>query len=150
MPQDGMMSQAQSGTGKNTGESKDQAIGCASGWCAANFLDKNQTCKRGKSKAGRQTKAVLPAKQSGLCLLPIIGIVDMLGPNVELSAQSFYQCLCPFYLEVGWAAGFTVGYNTDTDSLTAAVPCSAWYDGPLSLPFFGWLYLAVVAAEAVV
>lgn len=84
-----------------------------------------------------------------LLLLPIIGIVDILRVNVKLSAQAFYQCLYPFSLVLGWTGGFTVGYNADTDSLAAAVPGSAGYDWPLSLPFFGWLYLSVVAAEAI-
>jgi len=45
--------------------------------------------------------------------------------------------------------GFAVGYDADADSLAAAIPGSAWYDRPLSLPFFGWLYLAIVSAEAI-
>jgi len=64
-----------------------------------------------------------------LSLLPIVGVVDALGLNVELSMQPFYQHLCPFYLEVGWGSGFAVGYNADADnSLSVAVPGSAWYD----------------------
>jgi len=84
-----------------------------------------------------------------LLLLPITGVVDIFRRDVKLSEQLFYECLCPFYLKVCWADGFVIGYNADADSLTAAVPGSPRYDGPLSLPFFGWLYLAVASAEAV-
>ena len=63
-----------------------------------------------------------------LLLLPIAGVVDGLGLDVELSAQPFYQCLYPFYLAVGWARLRRVSYDADADSLTAAVPGSAGYD----------------------
>ena len=76
---------------------------------------------------GNCCKCYLAGFYRALSLLPIVGIVDVLELNVELSAQSFYQCLYPFYLEVGWKGGFTVSYNADADSLTAAVPGSAWY-----------------------
>lgn len=52
----------------------------------------------------------------------------MFGLNVKLSAECFYECFCSFYLEVGWAGGFTVGYDADADSLAAAIPGSARYD----------------------
>jgi hypothetical protein len=84
-----------------------------------------------------------------LSLLPIAGIVDGFGLNAELSAELFYQCLCPFYLEVGWVSGFAVGYNTDSDGLAVAVPSSTRYARPLFLPFFSWLYLAIAAAEPI-
>ena len=64
----------------------------------------------------------------GLSLPPIAGVADGFGPNVELSVQRFYECLYAFYLKVGWAGGFAVSYNTDANSLTAAVRGSAWYD----------------------
>ena len=82
-------------------------------------------------------------------LLPIAGIVDGFGLNAELSAELFYQCLCPFYLEVGWVSGFAVGHNTDSDSLAVAVPSSTRYARPLFLPFFSRLYLTIAAAEPV-
>lgn len=70
-----------------------------------------------------------------LSLPPIVGVVNEFGLDVELSMQRFYQCLCPFNLEVGRRGGFAVGYNADMDSLTVVVGL-AWYDRPLSLPFF--------------
>ncbi len=45
--------------------------------------------------------------------------------------------------------GFTVGYNAEAYSSSAAVPGSAGYYRPLSLPFFGWLYLTIAVAEPV-
>ena len=82
-------------------------------------------------------------------LLPITWIVDIFRLNVKLSGQLFNECLYPFYLKVCWADGFVIGYNADADSLTAAVPGSPRYDRPLSLPLFGWLYLAVTGTEAI-
>ncbi len=67
--------------------------------------------------------------ESALCtlflkflLLPAVGVIDGCRPNVELSGQCFYQCLCPFYLKVGWAENFATDYNTDADCLFAATP----------------------------
>jgi len=84
-----------------------------------------------------------------LLLLPITGVVDMFRLNAKLSGQLFYERPYPFYLKVCWADGFVVGYNADSDSLTAAVPGSVRYDRPLPLPFFSWLYLAVIGTEAI-
>lgn len=81
--------------------------------------------------------------------LPITGIVDRFRSNVELSAQSFDHRLRPFDLRVSRGNGSAVGYNTDANSLAAAMPGWAGYYGPLSLPFFGCLYSAVPAAAAV-
>jgi hypothetical protein len=99
--------------------------------------------------------------------------VDGFRPNIEFSGQRFYQCLCPSYLEVGWSYGFVVGYNADVNSLFAALGwCFVQHQlspadtsppaaglrqtalvqlvrGALSLPIFGWQYLAVVADAAV-
>jgi hypothetical protein len=85
----------------------------------------------------------------GLQLLPITWVVDIVRLNVKLSGQLFYECPHPFCLEVCRAGGFVIGYNADSDSLTTAVPGSVWYDGPLPLPLFGRLYLAVIGAEAI-
>ena len=82
-------------------------------------------------------------------LPPIARVVDGLRLNAELSIQRFHECLYAFYLKVGWVGDFAVSYNADADGLTVAVPGSAWDARPLSLPFFGRLYLAVAPAEAV-
>lgn len=109
---------------------------------------KLRPAKTGEMK--RYDKAVLSGfSQGGLQLLPIAGVVDIVGLNVKLSGQLFYERPCPFYLKVCWADGFVVGYNADSDGLTAAVPGSVRYDRPLPLPFFGWLYLAVAGTEAI-
>jgi hypothetical protein len=84
-----------------------------------------------------------------LSLLPIVGVVDALGLNVELSRQFFYQHLCPLYLEVGGTSGFAISNNANADSLAGSIPRSARHNRPLSLPLFGWLYLAIFPAEAV-
>jgi len=63
-----------------------------------------------------------------LLLLPIGWAVDGIRLNVKLSLQLLYQFLCPFYLEVGRASGFAVGYDTDADSLSVAMPGSTRYD----------------------
>jgi hypothetical protein len=84
-----------------------------------------------------------------LLLLPITGVVDIFRLNVKLSGQRFYERPYPFYLKVCWADGFVIGYNTDTDSLTASEPSSLWHNRPLSLPLFGWLYLAITGTEAI-
>ncbi len=72
-------------------------------------------------------KAVSGGLYGTLVLLPIAGIVDGIRLNVKLSAKPFYQHLRSFYLEVGWASGFAISYNADANSLTTAVPASAWY-----------------------
>jgi len=79
----------------------------------------------------------------------IAGIVDRFGRDAKLFAEFFHQHLYSLYLAIRWAGGFSVSYNADANSLTAAVRGSAWYDRPLSLPFFGWLYLAVAATMTV-
>src|SRR4030042_1873930 len=84
-----------------------------------------------------------------LSLLPITWVVDILRLNVKLSGQCLYERFYPFYLEVCWAGGFVICYNADADSLTAAIPGLPRYNRPLSLPFFGWLYLAVIGTEAI-
>ena len=84
-----------------------------------------------------------------MALLSIVGVVDIFGANVKPSAKRIHQCLYPFYLQVCWSSGSVIGYNADADSLAAAVPGSARYDGPLSLPFFGGQYLAVAGTKAV-
>ena len=63
-----------------------------------------------------------------LSLLPIGGAVDGIRLNVKLSLQLLYQCLYSFYLEVGWASGFAVCYDTDADSLSVDIPGSTRYD----------------------
>jgi len=103
----------------------------------------------GKPKARVSNKSCFAPLLWDSFLSPITWVIDGLGANVELSAQLFYQCLCPFYLEVGWAGGFTVGYNAEAYSSSTAVPGSAGYYRPLSLPFFGWLYLTIAVAEPV-
>ena len=82
-------------------------------------------------------------------LPPVGGIIDELGFDVEFSAQSFDEGFGSSYLAVGRTDGFTVGNDADSNGLAVAVPRSAWDDRPLSLPFFGWLYLAVAAAKPV-
>jgi len=77
---------------------------------------------------GKFGKGYLAWFYGALLLLPIIWIVDGLGPNIELFAQPFHQFLYPFNLEVGWKGGFGISYNTDADSLTAVALGSAWYD----------------------
>ena len=44
---------------------------------------------------------------------------------------------------------FAVGYNTNADSLTSAVPVWSRYDRPLLLPFLGCLYLTIAAAQTI-
>jgi len=85
----------------------------------------------------------------GVFYFQSLWVVDGLWPNVEFSVQLFDEFLYPFNLEVCWKGSFAVSYNADADSLAAVVPGSAWYDWPLSLPFFAWLYLAIVTAQAV-
>ena len=89
-------------------------------------------------------------------LVPIAWVVDGFRLNAELSAQSIQECFYPLYLAIGQVCGFAVGYDTNSDSLTAAVPGSpaggrglAWDERPLSLPLFCCLYLSVFAAAAV-
>jgi len=88
------------------------------------------------------------ARYAGL-LPPIAGVVDGFGLNAKHSAQLFYQYLCPSFLGTSRLSGFAVSYNADSDSLTTAVPGPARYNRPLSLPFFGRLYLSVATAETV-
>jgi len=101
------------------------------------------------SAVNKPNKTIFLAFYGALLLLPIAGIVDGFGLNIELSAQSLYQRLRPFYLEVSRANGFAISYNTNADSLTGAIPGSAGYYRPLSLPLFCWLYLAIAATEAI-
>lgn len=63
--------------------------------------------------------------------------------------QTFNQDLYPFYLAISWARYFVVSYNTNSNSLSAALRGSAGDSGPLFLPFFRFLYLAVCSAVAV-
>jgi len=84
-----------------------------------------------------------------LLLFPVAGVENIFRLNDKLSGQRLCQRLYPFYLAVCWPDGFVIGYNAYADGLTAAVPGLSWYDRPLSLPFFGWLYLAIIGTEAV-
>lgn len=45
--------------------------------------------------------------------------------------------------------GFPIWYDAEADSLAGALPVSARYGRELPLPFSGWLYFTVVAAETV-
>ncbi len=60
--------------------------------------------------------------KSSVFLSPIVRVVDGFRPNVELFAQSIQERFQPFYLAIGWASGFAVSYNADTDSLRTTVP----------------------------
>ena len=82
-------------------------------------------------------------------LLPVAWIVDIFRLNIKFSGEDLYQSFYPFNLKVCWADGFSACYDADTYGLTAAIPCLSWYDGPLPLPFFCGLYLAVAGTEAV-
>ncbi len=50
-------------------------------------------------------------------LPPVVRVPNGVRPNVELSAQHFYQRFCPFYLKIGWGGGFVIGYDADINSL---------------------------------
>ena len=84
-----------------------------------------------------------------LQLLPVAGVVDILGVDIEFSSEGFYEGLGSICLEVGRCGGFAVCDDADSDGLAAAVPGFSRDDRPLSLPFFSWQDLAVIAAEAV-
>ena len=84
-----------------------------------------------------------------LFLEPIAWIGDGFWSNSKLSAQSIQKCFYSLYLRVGQGHGFAVGYNANADSFAGAVPCGAWYEGPLPFPLFCCLYLPVIAAAAV-
>lgn len=82
-------------------------------------------------------------------LLPVAWVVDMLRLDIKFSGQRLYERFDPFYLEVCRTVVFVVGYDADSDGLTAAIPGLSRYDGPLSLPIFGRLYLTIIGTEAI-
>ena len=95
------------------------------------FSDRNQIkdSQNGEAPDSHAKQKLRWRPLIGTCwLLPIVGIIDVFGQNLKLSAQVFHQHLCSFYLAVSWAGCFAVRYNTDADSLRAAVPGSARYD----------------------
>lgn len=70
--------------------------------------------------------------------------------NIKPSTQLYYKCLGSFYLEVGWASALAIGNDADVNSLPIFhgwlnVILRLTIHRPLSLPFVGGLYLAVVA-----
>jgi len=62
----------------------------------------------------------------GFALLPAARVVDRIGINAEFSVKPFRQLFYSFYLAVCREAGVSVGYNADSDGLTASVPGPAW------------------------
>jgi hypothetical protein len=76
----------------------------------------------------RLGKQNLRAGYITLLSLSIVGVVDIFGWNVKLSAERFYERFYSFYLEVGRPSGFAIGYDADADSLRTSVPSSARYD----------------------
>ncbi len=74
--------------------------------------------RRQKAEVKRPKTEVLSSVFCLLSLLPpVVRVPDGFRLNVELSAQHFYQRLCPFYLKIGWGDGFVISYNTDINSL---------------------------------
>ena len=61
-------------------------------------------------------------------LLPVAGVVEVFGLDVELSAEPFNEGFGPFCLQVSGQGCFFIGYDTDSDSLAGSIPGSARYD----------------------
>ena len=85
----------------------------------------------------------------GFWLTPVIGEIDCLGGDLELSAEPLDERFGPFQLAVCRANCFSIGYDTDSNGLIGSIPGSSGDAGPLSLPPFGGLYLSVEAADTV-
>lgn len=75
--------------------------------------------------------------------------MDGLAWNFESSAEFFDEGVGSSFLAVGRIGGFGIANDTYTDSLSGPVPVSSRNQGPLSLPFFSFLYLSVAATESV-
>lgn len=86
----------------------------------------------------------------GIKLAPITWVADGPGHYAELPAKLFDEELGPFDLAIGWAGGFVVGHDANADCLLAPIPRICRGGGPLPLPLFRRLYLAVISPAAVV
>lgn len=87
--------------------------------------------------------------RSGVCLSPVVWVVDGVRLDVELFAELFHQNLHPFDLTIGWKGGLAVSDDADAKGPTAAVPSLAGDGRPLFLPNFRCLDFTIAAAAAV-
>lgn len=87
---------------------------------------------------------------AGIKSTPAVRIADSPGYYAELPAEFFYEELGPFDLAISWACGFAVGYDANADCLLSSMPGICNGGGPLPLPLFRRLYLAVISPAAVV